>query len=64
MAIMSLAWRWWRTGAFPAAWIVLFTAVVMIGAGLAYGALTWRRAERRYQRWLATRAHAVSHVFD
>ena len=63
-AIAMLAWRWWDSGQQPALSDILVTAVVGIGGGVAFGAFTWRSAERRYQRWLASHSTTVARVFE
>jgi hypothetical protein len=63
-AILMLAWRWWDTGQPPALPNILILVIVAIGGGLVFGAFMWWRAERRYQRWLASHPTAVARAFE
>ena len=62
--VLMLAWRWWEDGMPPTLWTILTMAVVATGGGIAFGAFTWRSAERRYQRWLASHSTSVARVFE
>jgi hypothetical protein len=62
---LVLAWRWWSDGMPPTLrTIVIMAIVVAIGGGLTFGAVMWRRAERRYQRWLASHPASITRVFE
>jgi hypothetical protein len=63
-AVFMLARRWWDTGLRPALPDIPITIVVAIGGGIAFGAFTWRSAERRYQRWLASHSTTVARLFE
>jgi len=63
-AIGALAWRWWDTGVRPALPDILVTAIIAAGCGLAFAAIVWWRAERRYQQWLARHPTIVGRVFE
>ena len=65
VGILMLAWRWWDTGTRPALSSILITVVVItIAGGIAFGAIIWRRAERNYQRWVASQTDIAGRVFD
>jgi hypothetical protein len=62
---LMLAWRWWSDGVPPTLRTIVIMAVVFgIGGGLAFGAVMWRRTERRYERWLASHTTIVGRVFE